>query len=111
MIFSRVRVTAVSTAAIVAMLAAGAPPAAAQNLFEMLFKNNRAGRTQQEAPPPAAEPAPVHRAAPPRVSGPQYYTYKTDPLVRVDFAAITLKPDGDDDAAMAAPDGVDPSSV
>lgn len=91
------------------MLAAGTPPAAAQNLFDVLFRNNHAGRIQREAPPLPAEPAPVQRAAPPRVSGPQYYTYKTDPLVRVDFSAIAVKPA--DDHAMVVPAGVDPTPV
>src|SRR5690606_35534638 len=51
------------------------------------------------------------RATLPRVSGPQYYTYKTDPLVRVDFAAITLEYGVRDDAAMAVPEDIDHSSV
>ena len=106
----RMRALTVSTAAIAAMLTAGTPPAAAQNLFDMLFKNNRAGRVQREAPPPVVEEQPVQRAAPPRVSGPQYYTYKADPLVPIDFAAIAPKQAEADDA-MASPEGVDPSSV
>jgi murein L,D-transpeptidase YcbB/YkuD len=66
---------------------------AAETLFELLF--DREPRRQA-----APEPAPVQRAAPPRVKGPSYYTYKTDPLVRVDFAAI--EPHRDRDAALHA---------
>ena len=108
--FSRNRVLAISTSAIVATLASGTPPAAAQNLFDMLFRNNQAGRVQREVPP-VVEQRPVQRAAPPRVAGPQYYTYKADNLVTVDFAAITLNAMADDDSALVAPQGVDLASV
>jgi hypothetical protein len=86
---------AVSTAALLAGLAPGAVvnASAAETLFELLF--DREPRRQA-----APEPAPVQRAAPPRVKGPSYYTYKTDPLVRVDFAAI--EPHRDRDAALHA---------
>ena len=104
---SRSRALAVTTTAIAAMLAAGAPPAASQNLFDLLFRNNQAGRLQREAPPPVVEPA--QPPAPPRVAGPHYYTYTTDPLVRVNFSAITLAEE--EDAALSAPDGIDPESV
>lgn len=103
---TRSRALAISTTAVVAMLAAGAPPASAQNLFERLF-GNRERRVEREAPPPVQQ-APA-RAAPPRVTGPQYYTYKTDALVRVDFAAISpARPDGE---ASLQPAGVDTESV
>lgn len=104
----RSRAMAVSTAAIVAMLSTGTQPAASQTLIDLLF-NSKNRRAERQALPPIVEPAPVQRAAPPRVSGPQYYTYKTDPLVKVDFSAI--RPQRDDDEATLAPAGIDPTSV
>lgn len=86
---------AISTAALLAAMTPGTVrQASAETLFEFLF--NRQPR--REAPP---EPAPVKRAAPPRIKGPSYYTYKTDPLVRVDFAAI--EPHRDREAALTLP--------
>src|SRR5690606_22994416 len=81
-------------------------PASAQNLFDLLFKNNRQNRVVREVPP---EPVPVRPVAPPRVSGPSYYTYKTDALVKVDFAAI--RPERADDAAMLPAADIDTASV
>lgn len=104
---TRSRALAVSTTAIAAMLVAGAPSASAQNLFERLF-GNRERRVERQAPPPPVQKAPV-RPAPPRVTGPQYYTYKTDALVRVDFAAI--KPVRADEEAALEPTGIDNESV
>ncbi|NRC55003.1 hypothetical protein [Neoaquamicrobium sediminum] len=104
---TRSRALAVSTTAIAAMLVAGAPSASAQNLFERLF-GNRERRVEREAPPPVVQQAPA-RPAPPRVTGPQYYTYKTDALVRVDFAAI--KPVRADEEAALEPTGIDNESV
>lgn len=102
---TRSKALAISTTAMVAILS-GVPQAPAQTLMDML----RGNRVQREAPPQAMPPAaPVQRAAPPRVSGPSYYTYKTDALVRVDFAAITPER-ADDHAALPTP-GIDSQSV
>ncbi|MEO3999873.1 L,D-transpeptidase family protein [Mesorhizobium sp. CAU 1732] len=102
MSLSRARILAISSTAIAALFAADMQQASAQNLFERLFRNDR--RVQQEMPPPVAveraAPAPARRA-PPRITGPSYYTYKTDALVRVDFAAI--KPDRTHAAGLTAP--------
>ncbi|MBX9461478.1 MAG: L,D-transpeptidase family protein [Aquamicrobium sp.] len=104
---TRSRALAVSTTAIAAMLVAGAPSASAQNLFERLF-GNRERRVEREAPPPVVQQAPA-RPAPPRVTGPQYYTYKTEALVRIDFAAI--KPARLDEEAALGATGIDTESV
>src|SRR5690606_22601950 len=79
---------AVMATASIAIVGAGVSNASAQTLMDLL-RGNSERRAQREAPPPpVVAPAPVKRAAPARISGPQYYTYKTDALVRVDFAAI-----------------------
>lgn len=107
---SRARILAISSTAIAALFAADMQQASAQNLFERLFGNDR--RVQQEMPPPVAErraaPAPARRA-PPRISGPSYYSYKTDALVRVDFAAI--KPDRTHAVGLSAPVELDNTPV
>jgi murein L,D-transpeptidase YcbB/YkuD len=94
---------------VVAGLAAGASGASAQTLLDVLF-GNRERRVQRVMPPEAVAPPPreVPRAAAPRVSGPQYYTYKTDPLVRVDFAAIAP---ATSDRRADADAGIDGGSV
>lgn len=64
----------------------GGTPAAAQYLFDQLF----GGGNRR---PPIAEVPPAVPAAPPvapRVTGPQYYTYKVDPLVRIDFSRLAV---------------------
>ena len=43
--------------------------------------------TYPDAPPPRRV------VAAPKVSGPSYYNYKADPLVRVDFAALLALPE------------------
>lgn len=103
---TRSRALAISTTAIVAMLAVDTPSASAQTLMD--FLRGRRDREVQREAPPAATPAPA-RVAPPRVTGPQYYTYKTDSLVRVDFAAI--KPVRADEEAALKPTGIDLESV
>ena len=97
MIFSRNKAAAIAATALVPLLAAS-PEASAQTLFDLLFKNER--RVVEEAPP-APPPAPV-RAAPPKIAGPSYYTYKTDPLVKVDFSSIHPAPPAIDDAAVGS---------
>lgn len=75
-----------SVAAVAAILAGSAQTASAQGLLGALFGNKqRPAAVQQEAVPQAAPKPP---AAPPRVTGPSYYTYKADALVQVDFSAI-----------------------
>ncbi|TKT79181.1 L,D-transpeptidase family protein [Aquamicrobium sp. LC103] len=109
---------AFSCSSLAVVLALSAAPASAQTLLERFFNVNRSGpQVERQAPPPQAAPAaravpaataPARRAAPPpRVSGPQYYDYKTDSLVRVDFSALAL--------AMGAlaphPASIDPGTV
>lgn len=100
------RILALSTAATLSGLVLVPPSASAQTLMDLLFRDR-----QRQAPPVEVmpEPAPVKRAAPPRVAGPQYYTYKTDPLVRVDFASIV--PSRIQDGAEAVSPGIDTTSV
>src|SRR5690606_6975049 len=99
------RILTVSTAAIAMILVAGTPPAASQTLMDLLFRN----RQRAEPVPAAPAPAPVQRAAPPRVSGPQYYTYRAGLRVRVGCAAGTPQRARDD--ALAAPRSLDPDAV
>lgn len=81
---------------LMAALAAGvttAPPAQAANLFDFLFGGGHRRQEIREFPPaPRAKRAPATSSkAPPsgaRISAPSYYTYKADPMVRVDFAAL-----------------------
>ena len=56
----------------------------AQYLFDNLFGGGNRRPQQPDFPPPPPAPPP----AAPKVVGPQYYTYKVDPLVRVDFARL-----------------------
>ncbi|PWK69893.1 murein L,D-transpeptidase [Aminobacter sp. AP02] len=78
-------------AALAATLAMGAPQAGAQGLFQMLFGGtyNREPRQLQREFPPARshqkkrEPAPAAK-----ISAPSYYTYKTDPMMTVDFSKL-----------------------
>ncbi|MHB2265166.1 L,D-transpeptidase family protein [Aliihoeflea sp. PC F10.4] len=84
--------------------------ASAQGLLERFFGNNQHNRpvTQQVAPQQAPAQVQQTRRAPaqaPRVTGPQYYTYKTDTLSKVDFSAIKIMP-----AALVTP-GIDHGTV
>lgn len=94
----RARVVAVTSTAIALVLAASAPASSAQTLMELFF-GDRPSRSQERsvsepiyrespAPQPTRETAPAPRTAPPRITGPSYYTYRTDALVPVDVAAI-----------------------
>ena len=80
--------------AIAALFAADMSAASAQTLMDLLFKR----RAERQIP--VAPPQPVQRVAPPRVSGPSYYTYKTDPLVQVDFSAIRRETSADQAAGV-----------
>jgi L,D-transpeptidase YcbB len=98
---ARLRRLALSTsaAALVVLSSAGASHAQA-TLMELFFGDRQAPREQVIEQQPQAQP---QRVAPPatlpRVSGPQYYTYRTDPLVRIDFSAIAIA-----DEEEASPD-------
>jgi murein L,D-transpeptidase YcbB/YkuD len=93
----RLRALALTSTALAASLLTGAQDASAQGFFERLF--NQPPRRyvepqyQQQQQPQVQQP--VQRAAPPqapRVTGPQYFTYKTDSLAKVNFAAISVDP-------------------
>jgi murein L,D-transpeptidase YcbB/YkuD len=95
----RKNATALTLLALAASLTLGAPSANAQGLFEGLFGGGvkRAQRNEFPAPPPAPsrkQKAAVRSAAVPvqKISAPSYYTYKTDALQRVDFTALTDRP-------------------
>lgn len=96
----RLRIATLTSTALAAALMVGAQDAAAQNLFERLFQINpprhhvepevrqaRQPEKQRQVQPRRAPPAQA-----PRVTGPQYYTYKTDALARIDFSAIAIDP-------------------
>lgn len=105
---------AISTAALTAGMLASAPqPASAQGLLDFLFKNNQAGHREIYAEPRRApvevREVPRQPVAPPKapkISGPQYYTYKTDSLVRIDFSGIEIAPQ-----ALAKPARLDHGTV
>ncbi|MER8546935.1 murein L,D-transpeptidase [Mesorhizobium sp. M0684] len=97
------KATVLPFAVAAAMLAFGAPKAEAQGFFDMLF-----GGGVKHAPPKGNFPPPPSKYKPkPRapaasgggggggaqISGPSYYTYKSDPLVRVDFSALSAAPE------------------
>ncbi|WP_202350355.1 L,D-transpeptidase family protein [Mesorhizobium sp. 113-1-2] len=89
------KATAMPLVAIAATLALGAPQAGAQGLFDMLFGGGVRHEPQGEFPPPP----PKHRPKAPagggggvKISGPSYYTYKADKLVRVDFSTLSAAP-------------------
>ena len=71
-----------ATTIISGMVLLGTQQASAETLFERLFGGKRIKRVEQVAPEP---PKKVVIA---KVASPQYYTYKVDPMVRVDFAAL-----------------------
>ncbi len=68
--------------------------ASAQYLFDRLFRERPYREEQRIEPvaPPAPPPAP-------KVAAPQYYTYKVDALVKVDFRAMAAVPADKDRAA------------
>ncbi|TRC71756.1 murein L,D-transpeptidase [Mesorhizobium sp. WSM4307] len=89
------KATAMPLVAIAATLALGAPQAGAQGLFDMLFGGGIRHEPQGEFPPP-----PTHKPKAPaggggggaKISGPSYYTYKADKLIRVDFSTLSAAP-------------------
>ncbi|RWC56653.1 murein L,D-transpeptidase [Mesorhizobium sp.] len=91
------KATVMPLMALTATLAFGTPQAGAQGLFDMLFGGGVKHAPQGEFPPPP----PKHKPKAPagggggggvRISGPSYYTYKADRLVRIDFSALTAAP-------------------
>jgi len=77
-------------AVLAATLALGAPPSHAQNLFEILFGGGLNKSRRVESPQRPRVQRQHRRAAPaPKITGPSYYTYQVDPLVRVDFSALS----------------------
>lgn len=86
-----------ATAVFSGMVLLGTQQASAETLFERLFGGKRIKRVEQ------VEPEPPKKVVIARVSSPQYYNYKVDPLVRVDFAALISKlEDGDATTERAA---------
>ncbi len=99
----RMKQSVLSVSVLAACLAAGAAPASAQNLFEVLFggglrqqqyrdhptERNRYGH-QDRRQPQAQAPKP-HKPIK-KISAPSYYTYRTDALVDVDFTSIISVP-------------------
>ena len=77
-----------------AVLALGAPQAAAQGLLDVLFGGGlrQAPPRGEFPPPPKARKAPSATAAPAKISAPTYNTYKATPLARVDFSALAAMP-------------------
>src|SRR5262245_26511747 len=89
-------------AVLFATVAFGTPSAEAQGLFDLLFGGGRVReraylpqsprqaprqewrRRQYQSPPKRQQ----RRVAIPKITGPSYYDYKADPLVRTDFGAL-----------------------
>lgn len=97
----RLRALALTSTALAASLLTGVENASAQNFFERLFNQQPRRYVEPQYPQqqqPQVQPRvqqQVQRAAPPqapRVTGPQYFTYKTDSLAKVNFAAISIDP-------------------
>ncbi|MFD1986944.1 murein L,D-transpeptidase [Mesorhizobium newzealandense] len=89
------KATVMPLVAISATLAFGVPQAGAQGLFEMLFGGGIKHAPQGEFPPPPPKnkpKAPGGSGGGVRISGPSYYTYKADRLVRIDFSALATAP-------------------
>ncbi|MER9950440.1 murein L,D-transpeptidase [Mesorhizobium sp. M0047] len=86
------KAAAVPLMAITATLAFGIPHAGAQGLFDMLFGGGKHAPQGEFPPPPKNKPKVPGGGGSVRISGPSYYTYKADRLVRVDFSALAAKP-------------------
>jgi len=87
------KTTLLPLAALSALLLAGAPQASARNLFDMLFGGGVRERPRGDFPPP---PKPKSKqgkvVAAPKITGPSYYDYKADALVKVAFSALLAAP-------------------
>jgi len=79
------KLRALPLAATAAAMMAFTGPAAAQNFFDMLFGGGVKHRQSGDFPEAPTKPKPKPIV---KVSGPSYYDYKVEPLVRVDFSAL-----------------------
>jgi murein L,D-transpeptidase YcbB/YkuD len=81
--------------ALAAILAFGVPHAGAANLFDILFgggaKRTKTADLPQPKPSPQKKKTTAAKSAA-KVTGPSYYTYKSDSLVRVDFSVLLAAP-------------------
>ncbi|MER8638217.1 murein L,D-transpeptidase [Mesorhizobium sp. M1365] len=93
------KATVLPFAVAAAMLAFGAPKAEAQGFFDMLFGGGvKHAPPKSDFPPPPSKykpkpKAPAASGGGAQISSPSYYTYKSDPLVRVDFSALSAAPE------------------
>ncbi|MES0154199.1 murein L,D-transpeptidase [Mesorhizobium sp. M0018] len=93
------KATVLPFAVAAAMLAFGAPKAEAQGFFDMLFGGGvKHAPPKGDFPPPPSKykpkpKAPAASGGGAQISSPSYYTYKSDPLVRVDFSALSAAPE------------------
>ena len=95
--FSR-KATSLPLAALAATLVFGSPRADAQGLFDVLFGGGShvgpdrlppRGNSLRGSPPSTAPRVrPRQRAAAPKITGPSYYNYKADSLIRTNFSAL-----------------------
>ncbi len=83
------RISVVSLSLLALGLCLGPTDAGAQTLFEALFGGGIKRMQPRESPPPAKRPK-VRRnaAAAPKITGPSYYSYKADQLIKVDFSPL-----------------------
>ncbi|MCV0396658.1 MAG: L,D-transpeptidase family protein [Rhizobiaceae bacterium] len=87
-------------------LSAAPAPALSQNLFDMLFGGPV--RRERSYPPQPRQPAPPQRqrkVAAPKITGPSYYSYKPDALVKVDFSGLPSTTQAVPDGAEGGSDG------
>ena len=83
------RISVVSLSLLALGLCLGPTDAGEQTLFEALFGGGIKRMQPRESPPPAKRPK-VRRnaAAAPKITGPSYYSYKADQLIKVDFSPL-----------------------
>ena len=86
-IFSRTA-RSVSLVTLALSFGLGTPSAHAQGLFDVLFGGGIKKKQVRSEFPPAPPKVRKQVVAAPRISAPTYYTYKADPLVRVNFTAL-----------------------
>jgi len=105
--------------ALIATAVLGVPHAGAANLFDVLFGGGIKQKPAKRGDFPQAPPAVRKQVPIARISGPSYYTYKADALMRVDFTKlgpattasiepVAFDPSGDSEAfgqALSALDG------
>ncbi|MEQ8589676.1 MAG: L,D-transpeptidase family protein [Roseitalea porphyridii] len=84
----RIGVAMIAVAVAITGVVASPPPANAQNLFDVLFKSPEQRERERMARERARQQAQAPKPKPVRISGPRYYNYKADELVRVDFGKI-----------------------